>query len=188
MRFKETMARIFSILLWSAVFCLALLLIDLVFVHVPMRVSGLTEAQRFYVDFRGRLLALTKPRVEPTIEGLIEKSVTLKDAAVDSVKESLAPEVKGSTVTPAAKPVAAPREKTPARPVVSAPSTPAPKVAAAAPAPARHAPVAAAKPVASAKSATSGYVYADDSGEIHIVERLEQVPRRYRQRAQPLAE
>ncbi len=183
MRFKETMARIFSILLWSAAFCLALLLIDLVFVHVPMRVSGLAEAQRFYVDFRGRLLVLTKPRVEPTIEGIIEKSVSLKDAAVDSVKESLAPEEKTPAVTPAAKPVAVPTDKTKAKPVAAAPVPVAPKVAAAAPPPPRAAPVAPAKPAAS-----SGYVYADDSGEIHIVERLEQVPSRYRKSAQPLTE
>lgn len=180
MRSKETMPRIFSFLLWSAVFCGALLLIDLIFVHVPMRVSGLTEAQRFYVDFRGRLVALTAPKVEPTIEGLIEKSVSLKDAAVDGVKGSLTPDEKAPMATPAVKPVV-PQS---ARVVAPAPSPPAAKVAAAAPAAAAPRP----PPAASAPTAASGYVYADDAGEIHIVERLEQVPSRYRQRAQPLAE
>jgi len=181
MRSKEAMPRIFSFLIWSAVFCGVLLLVDVIFVHVPMRVGGLAETQRFYVDFRGRLVALTAPKVEPTIEGLIEKSVSLKDAAVDGVKESLAPAEKTPVVTPADKPVAASMEKTKTKPGASTPVPLAPKVAAA-PSPSRPAPVVATPPAA------SGYVYADDSGEIHIVERLEQVPTRYRQRAQPLAE
>lgn len=181
MRSKEAMPRFFSFLIWSAVFCGVLLLVDVIFVHVPMRVSVLAETQRFYVDFRGRLMALTAPKVEPTIEGLIEKSVSLKDAAVDGVKESLAPAEKAAMPIPGGQ--QAPPASQPARVVAPAPSPSAAKVAVAAPVSA-----APRQAAASAQPAASGYVYADDSGEIHIVERLEQVPSRYRQRAQPLAE
>lgn len=134
-------------LLWSVVFCVALLLIDQFFVHIPQRQPALAAARQFYVEFRQRLFALGKETASPSIESLIER-------------ERRAPAPSPPAAAPTNAPV--PATRLPALPVV-------------APAPAATV----AKP--------SGYVYADASGTLQMVEHLDQVPARYRASAQPLA-
>lgn len=48
-------------------------------------------------------------------------------------------------------------------------------------------PASAPAPAPKAKQSGPGFVYADERGELHMVERLEQVPGRYRASAQPLS-
>lgn len=183
------MARILSLLLWSVVFCAALLLIDLIFVHVPLSAPGLTESQRFYRDFRQRLLTLRTPAPPaPSIEALIEQNTAAVPPAPATTKPQPQPPEPVEPASTPATAVAPPQSVKPTPlPTVAAPKTKAaPVTTATATLPARGATGAAAAPRKSAAGKSSGYVYADGEGELHFVDRLEQVPARYRREAQPL--
>jgi hypothetical protein len=59
------MKKSLSALLWTLVFIALLLGIDQFFLRIPASVSPHREAQTFYLDFRGRLLALGTGEKKP---------------------------------------------------------------------------------------------------------------------------
>lgn len=167
------MARVLSVFLWVLVFCVAILTIDQLFVHVPMTTSGFAESRRFYLEFRQRLLSLRDSVPEATsIEAIIDQNVAIP------------------VTTSATKPAPALRSDQPSN------SAPQASFANAAPATESVSPVATAavvpvspparKSSPAAAKKTTGYVYADAQGELHFVDRLDQVPARYRREAQSL--
>jgi len=118
------MLKLLKLFAWL-VFAVALLVgFDQLLVRVPLGIPGVSQAQTFYVDFRGRLLGLV---------------------GFDEVAE--APEKSIEQVI----------EKT------------------------RNAPAATSK-------VSQRYLYVDESGALQFVDSLQQVPTKYRNSAQPLAE
>jgi hypothetical protein len=167
------MARVLSVFLWALVFCVTILMIDQLFVHVPMTTSGFAESRRFYLEFRQRLLSLRDSVPEATsIEAIIDQNAAIP-AAPSATKP--APALRSDQPSNLA-PQASVANAAPVTEAVSPKAT-----AAVAPV---SAPVRKSSPAAAKKS--TGYVYADAQGELHFVDRLDQVPERYRREAQSL--
>lgn len=165
------MAKVLSALLWAIVFCVTLLILDQLFVHVPMTMSGFAESRRFYLDFRQRLLTLRDPVPAPSIEAIIDQNVTATPALP----------------TAATTPAPARRDEQHANQPVQMPAAKAtPPAVAGATATVAPLPTAARKSPTASTGKTTGYVYADAQGELHFVDRLDQVPARYRREAQSL--
>lgn len=165
------MAKVLSALLWAIVFCMTILILDQLFVHVPMTMSGFAESRRFYLDFRQRLLTLRDPVPAPSIEAIIDQNVTATPALPPT---ATIPAPVRLDDRHAIQPVEMPAEKAASPVVAGATATAAPL------------PTAARKSPAAAAGKTTGYVYADAQGELHFVDRLDQVPARYRREAQSL--
>ena len=75
------MIRIARFLIWTVVFIAILLALDQFMVRVPVKITGVQSVQRFYVDFRSRMLRLVqKParplpaKAAPSVESIIENA------------------------------------------------------------------------------------------------------------------
>lgn len=125
------MFRIFRYFLWTIVILAMVLSFDQLMLSLPMKMAGLKETQRFYVDFRQRLFNLfehsssEKPPARPGAPA----------ASGDSIARVI---TKGATPKTAEK--------------------------------------------------SSRYLYVDNNGNLQFADSLEQVPSRYRDSAQRLAE
>ncbi len=62
------------IFIWTLVFFGLLLGMDQFFLRVPATVAGWREVRTFYLDFRGRLVALPETKGQPTVEKLIDQA------------------------------------------------------------------------------------------------------------------
>lgn len=167
---ETAMPRILAFFLWSTVFCLLLMLIDQYFVRIPQRQPAMVATRQFYVDFRQRLFALGKGVVPPpSIEALIEKERKRPATSLDQTPAAAA--TKAATTPPSSPPAVKELQATPTK-VAQAAKAGNPDSTTTRP----------------AAAGSSGYVYADASGALQIVERLDQIPSRFRSSAQPLAQ
>jgi hypothetical protein len=71
------MLKLLKLFAWLLFVVVALVAVDQFLVRVPVEVAGVTQAQKFYVDFRGRLLGLVgldlaDPVPQKSIEQVIE--------------------------------------------------------------------------------------------------------------------
>ena len=98
---------------------------DQLMIRVPLEASGVKQTQRFYVDFRSRLIRIF-PQQSKTIEPV--------DAIEAVIEKKVKPTIK------------------------------------------------------KAKKAQQRYLYVDGNGTLQFADSLKQVPKKYRQDAQPLAE
>ncbi|TLM66574.1 MAG: hypothetical protein FDZ69_05795 [Deltaproteobacteria bacterium] len=164
------MARLLSILLWTAVFLLIVLAADQLLVRVPASLPAHVAAADFYRDLRGRVLALaggTKPAPTP-------------GAAPAKPAPLAGPQPKGGPVSVEA--IIEQRRAGAAVPVRAAAPT---RAAAAKPAP----PAVTGKPAAGRAApdeAKPRYVYADAAGALHFADTLAEVPEEYRGKAKLL--
>lgn len=118
------MLKLLKLFAWTLITCAALVAIDQLLVRVPLQQPGVSAAQTFYVDFRGRLLDLMGWETVPaTAEQSIEQVIETHKTA------------------PVVKPRTAQR-----------------------------------------------YFYVDEAGALQFVDSLSQVPAKFRNTAQPLAE
>lgn len=118
------MLKLLKLFAWSLLVLVLLIGFDQFMIRVPLQVPGVTQAQTFYVDFRGRLL------------GLIGV-----DSFTGRSGQSIEQVIEANSQPPAVKVKPAQR-----------------------------------------------YLYVDDSGILQFADSLDQVPARYRDAAQPLAE
>lgn len=118
------MFKLLKLFAWILITCLALVALDQILVRVPLQWPGITAAQTFYVDFRGRLFDLV---------GL--------DSAPSAAEKSIEQVIETHQATPTTK--TAPNQR---------------------------------------------YLYVDDAGALQFADSLNQVPIKFRQTAQPLAE
>jgi hypothetical protein len=119
------MLKLVKYFLWIVVIAALTVGFDQVMVRVPLSTPGLKQTQRFYVDFRSRLVRLLPEQtksVQPV--DVIEAVITKKTAPI----------------------------------------------------------------INKTKQAGQRYLYVDDSGTLQFTDSLQQVPKKYRQDAQPLAE
>jgi len=82
------MKKIRNFIVWTLVFVGLLLAFDLLLVRTTVLPSWLAGVQRFYVDFRGRLLGLATDSAEGSIEKVIETTNRKgigKDSGIKSV-------------------------------------------------------------------------------------------------------
>ena len=106
------MARFFSILLWTAVFCLLLLAIDQLLVRVPATAPAHLAVATFYRDLRGRVIDLvsgTRPAPSPAIPAkpVSPPKAKAAPANVEAIIEQRRPAPPVATAKPAASPPAA---------------------------------------------------------------------------------
>jgi hypothetical protein len=154
------MGRLFSILLWTAVFLLIVLAVDQLLIRVPASLPAHVAVADFYRDLRGRLLELVKggkPAPAPVVEATpakppAPKVATAAPGSVEAIIEQRAatPSVPDQAVAPAA-----------ARPGTA---------------------------VAQATGSQPRYVYADSQGQLHFADTLNEVPADYRSKAKKLGE
>jgi len=69
------MSKLLKMLFWLLLLVAIFIGLDQFFLQVPLNAPGLSQVQRFYVDFRGRLLELAGvPEQKQSIEQLIEST------------------------------------------------------------------------------------------------------------------
>lgn len=106
------MTRFFSVLLWTAVFCLLLLAIDQLLVRVPASMPAHVAAVDFYRDLRSRVIDLvsgTKPVPAPATPAkpVSPPKAKAAPASVEAIIEQRRPAAPAAIANPVARPPAA---------------------------------------------------------------------------------
>lgn len=154
------MSRLFSLLLWTAVFLLIVLAVDQLLLRVPASLPAHVAVADFYRDLRGRVLDLAKggkPAPAPAAEATPATPPALPTKAVKEAPGSVEAIIEQRAATPSVPAKAA----APARPPTAIPQ---------------------------ANGAQPRYVYADDQGQLHFADSLNEVPVGYRSKAKVLGE